>query len=876
MKAPWGLPRKKPLPPKPPQFQPDINEITELVLQFDKLKDELVALQEENKKSLADQSGTLNETIWTAREKITETEALIEKVSVMIEEVKVVQKGDKGDTIVGPPGPEGPAGPEGKSIAGPPGPAGDPGKDGKTPIAGIDFQLPKDGKDAPETDPAKILKYLLALPAGKRFTIQHIDGLEQALEALKNQKQGYLHGGGVPSLTAGSGIILTKKSDGGFIISSSVSSSVLTNATLTGDGTLATPLGIDLSHANTWTGQQIFTVSPPSAPSGVALRSERFGLTSLVFQDDGSAFGYHARAAGDKSTALGSGALSDGSSSLAMGYLAQADGNNGPIAIGSNTFTGGITGADSNIAIGFDAQATGNRVVSIGKAMQASGEGTVGIGSNLSSTGDGGVIIGSAQPSTSLGNVGLTLINPGVISTIDDYATLIGGALRGANRSIVIGKDASGTYQGSISIGSNSTADNQGIAIGSSTNASYSTSMALGTGVATTATDQAVIGYTDTWFKGTVGIGQAITLHAPDATNGSDQNDFPGGDFIIRPGRSAGLGQGGSLKIFTSPSATSTSNVLNDAIQTVTVYGDGSTAFLQAPLIGQDPVTDATGTLTYPDGSFFTGYTDNGSGTFDYYIYARQTVGITKIWSLVFHVLNAPFSPGGQTITFADGASGPSATENGGGTGYVNGDVINYSIYARSTANGNEFYEAAGAFANVTIGGATASVDLSWTGATFPTGSTPVDSYRIWRDLNGSGPVDYLDVIGVGTTFSDSNVSWNPLTFAPTPNSVPSFFQIPFTWSAVSGADDYKMLRVVNSVPSGATDMGNTTSFTDTGILPWSDSITVTPTITSANSVIINGITGQIQINNAYTLPAADGTAGQQLTTDGAGNLSWT
>lgn len=55
----------------------------------------------------------------------------------------------------------------------------------------------------------------------KKASVQDIDGLEQTLSAFRNQlANGYLHGGGVPSLTAGTGITLTPKSDGGFIVTS--------------------------------------------------------------------------------------------------------------------------------------------------------------------------------------------------------------------------------------------------------------------------------------------------------------------------------------------------------------------------------------------------------------------------------------------------------------------------------------------------------------------------------------------------------------------------------------------------------------------------------------------------------------------------------
>ncbi len=725
---------------------------------------------------------------------------------------------------------------------------------------------------------------LISLPEGEKLPIEAIENLRKELNEAKKSGIGHnvvsslknlyqLLDVDVSGITANQSI----KWDGTKWVAYTPSSGAVTSVS-NSDGTLTISpttgnvvASLNRAHDNAWTGKQTFSTSAPTAP-GVYSTAEQWGEGARALGQESVALGYLTTAAGDKGTSIGAHSQSGNDGSVSIGWTATASGNSGPIAIGRSTFAN----ANSAIALGFQAQATGTNAISVGQNMTTSGVGTVGIGVNLSSTGDGGVIIGSIMPSTSLSNVGLTLINPGVISTLDDYAILIGGALRGANRSIVIGKDASGTYNGSITIGSNSTADNQCIAIGLSATASYTNSMALGTGVITTATDQAIIGYTDTWFKQITGVGVPINLHSPDAVNGSDQNDVRGGDFNIKVGEGTGIAPGGSLKIFTSPADVSSTNTLNPSFQSVTVEGDGTTTFLKAPLITQDPVTDATGTLTYPDGSFFTGYTDPGAGYLDYKIYAGQTIGITKLWSLVGSVANSPFTFTGQTIFFVDNPTGGSATENPIGTGYASGDSINYYIYAYTSANGNYFYSPSPATASVTIAGAIASVDLAWTAATFPAGSTPVDFYRIWRDLNGSGYVDYLDVVST-TSFNDDNTpfTWNPLTLDPTPTTVASFAQIPFSWSAVSGANDYKMLRYINGVTGGATDMGNVTSFTDTGSLPWSDPLTVTPNIASANSVIINGVTGQVQVNNAYTLPAADGTSGQQLTTDGSGNLYW-
>ena len=44
---------------------------------------------------------------------------------------------------------------------------------------------------------------------------------------------------------------------------------------------------------------------------------------------------------------------------------------------------------------------------------------------------------------------------------------------------------------------------------------------------------------------------------------------------------------------------------------------------------------------------------------------------------------------------------------------------------------------------------------------------------------------------------------------------------------------------------------------------------------TTANQIALGGATDTVKISNTYTLPTVDGTAGQVLSTDGNGNLSW-
>lgn len=74
-------------------------------------------------------------------------------------------------------------------------------------------------RKAIETDPTRIISMVMDHIEKNPLKTKHISGLDQTISAIDNQtRKGYLHGGGVPSLTAGSNITLTRTSDGGFSV----------------------------------------------------------------------------------------------------------------------------------------------------------------------------------------------------------------------------------------------------------------------------------------------------------------------------------------------------------------------------------------------------------------------------------------------------------------------------------------------------------------------------------------------------------------------------------------------------------------------------------------------------------------------------------
>jgi hypothetical protein len=75
-------------------------------------------------------------------------------------------------------------------------------------------------------------------------------------------------------------------------------------------------------------------------------------------------------------------------------------------------------------------------------------------------------------------------------------------------------------------------------------------------------------------------------------------------------------------------------------------------------------------------------------------------------------------------------------------------------------------------------------------------------------------------------------------------------------------------LEVTNTI--NVTDGGNTATLTSTSLVTDAGTLTV-----DASTTVQVGGTAAVSIGGAFTMPTADGAAGEVLTTDGAGSLSW-
>lgn len=198
---------------------------------------------------------------------------LLRSIFPLLEKAHAQAKGDKGDT-----GPQGPTGSKGDSIRGPQGVQGEKGEKGDrgaagiTPIAGVDFPLPKDGKDgihATAITPQEIADRLNTLPkALKASTIDGIPTLEGIRHYLTDSKS--------------KGRLSTKHIDtsdlrwhGGGL------SSVAHDTTLTGNGTAASPLSvISVGGVSQIIAGTNITVSPISGLGAVTINASGGGGSS--------------------------------------------------------------------------------------------------------------------------------------------------------------------------------------------------------------------------------------------------------------------------------------------------------------------------------------------------------------------------------------------------------------------------------------------------------------------------------------------------------------------------------------------------------------------------------------------------------------------
>ncbi|MFH0714908.1 MAG: hypothetical protein V1847_04245 [Candidatus Diapherotrites archaeon] len=176
---------------------------------------------------------------------------------------------------------------------------------------------------------------------------------------------------------------------------------------------------------------------------------------------------------------------------------------------------------------------------------------------------------------------------------------------------------------------------------------------------------------------------------------------------------------------------------------------------------------------------------------------------------------------GSHTVDATGSASG---AENSGATSYITNDTLQYHVYTMSQVfcSGTTIYSSTGTQTNqVTLTQDAYVVDISWEAV------GPADGYRIYRNYNGGGYVDYKDVAPVITN-TDNGTGWNSGSESPTPTSCNDPV-VTTTWGGhvwadflhgallgtVAGATD------INTLYSRISDSNNTARLKSSAIRDW-------------------------------------------------------
>ncbi len=166
----------------------------------------------------------------------------------------------------------------------------------------------------------------------------------------------------------------------------------------------------------------------------------------------------------------------------------------------------------------------------------------------------------------------------------------------------------------------------------------------------------------------------------------------------------------------------------------------------------------------------------------------------------------------------------------GSGSYTANGQQTDYEIWAYQQIDSTNIYASANLGYTVTDdnSGLPYTINLTWNAPTFSPLAIAT-GYVIQRQINGGGFTDYRYVAGL--LLDDDNTGWTTGTPTLTPTT------------------GYEITATIIANPA-------LTSFVDTGALPWSDPITVTPTSQAATTVTINPVGSGIDINSNYQLPS--------------------
>ena len=561
---------------------------------------------------------------------------------------------------------------------------------------------------------------------------------------------------------------------------------------------------------------------------------------------------------GSNNTAVGRSALQGsnldkvtGSGNAAIGYGAGSknysgnnntyfgtDAGNAITSGSSNTFIGhnadGAATTSQQTALGYQAQTAGAEAIAIGNS-RAGGIGTFAaqIGTNSSSygaIGNGGFAIGYLSKTTTNGYAfGKSLVSSGSLS-------------------IALGSDATSSATRSISLGSSNTA-------------SHTDAVVIGSGASSSAADQITLGHTDQ----TVRISSAYTLPQADGTNGQVLTTNGSGAVTFADA-------GGGASEYTIDNKTAAYTVVSGDLGKVLNYTSGtvdvtltalsslSTGFHvsiwnsgtgvisikpnSADGIGVSAGNDydssdplklemGTGVTLVNSGTYWQIYSEKAYDYYHHSVTLGANAKASNNYAMALGNRSSASSVGAIAIGTGQGHATTASNSHAVAIGLSTASGANSVALGTSYASGSHSFAAAITTNSSSYGARQNNAVVLGQAAK----STGAGGLALGNNANVSG--SYGSAIGRGTTASGA-------------------------YSTALGY--YTTASGTNSVSLGA----NSTASHE-------DSIVLGDTASSSaiNQITLGSTSDTVRISSAYTLPTADGTNGQVLTTNGSGALSF-
>ena len=475
----------------------------------------------------------------------------------------------------------------------------------------------------------------------------------------------------------------------------------------------------------------------------------------------------------------------------------------------------------------------------------------------------------SATTPTASGNNAIA-IGTNAQATNTNAVALTRNALASGISSFAVGNNAAATSTSAIAIGSNTDAVERCVALGNGAQALRVNTTAIGTN----SSNQHPIAGTVSAGAGAMALGgsYAIGTDSFAAAIGNNSASYGAtGAKAVSIGNEARATAEGAIAIGEGAVASGT-------LATALGVGSDATA-LYSVALGRN--ADATATR-----AFSIGYGSTANQT-DSYAFGYNALASVANQIALGGTSNQVKISGTYTLPAADGTAAQVLTTDGSGAvtfADAGGDPALYRDNASSATTPTAGGTNAVAIGNTAVASGENSFAIgSDTDATglnslaLGKGAQAVSTRCIAIGLNASASADRAISIGnngnVATATyatsigSGSNASGSTVTGSGA---------VALSNARAGGADSFAAVIADNTTTYGASGansiaMGYRSKATQANSIAIGD----TATSTTANLIALGGTTDTVQISGTYTLPTADGTANQVLTTDGAGAVTF-